>query len=64
MKFGRTDTSELKKAGLWFKLTSEERWIVGGLLAIFLVGLCARWWHLAHERRDVYVPEKQAEKPR
>jgi hypothetical protein len=40
----------------WFDLTGQERWFVGGILAIALVGLFARYLHLRSEKPAPYRP--------
>jgi len=37
-----------------FSLTSNERLTIMLLLALFLIGLGLRWWHLSHEQADGY----------
>ncbi len=50
----------LKALRAWFILTPSERLFVAGALAIFLIGLVARYLHL--RRLDaVPVPDPQAE---
>ena len=29
----------------WFVLTARERWVLGVILGLFLLGLVARYWH-------------------
>lgn len=52
----RSDTSKLAKLRFWLLLTGSERLWLAGILAILLVGVAARWWHLTRERPDPYVP--------
>ena len=33
----------------WFELTREEQRWIAAILAIFLVGLVARWYHAARD---------------
>ena len=40
----------------WFAMTPDERLVVAGILAIALVGLSARYWHLKHQRAEPYEP--------
>ena len=40
----------------WVAMTPAERLWVGAILAILLLGLAARWWHLSRERPEPYVP--------
>jgi len=39
-----------------FSLTANERLIIIFILAIFVLGLGFRWWHLSHEQADEYKP--------
>lgn len=56
------DSSLLRRVAAWFTLSREERWWVLGLLALFLVGLMARWWHVTHRAPVLYVPPGLEEK--
>ena len=47
----------LRAVRAWFDLTVEERRLVLGILAIVLVGLCARYLRLQAERPVAYHPE-------
>lgn len=40
----------------WFSMTADERLVVAGILAIALVGLSARYWHLKHQQAEPYEP--------
>ena len=40
----------------WFTMTPDERLFVAGILAIALVGLSARYWHLKHQQAEPYEP--------
>lgn len=40
----------------WFDLTGDERLFVGGIIAIALVGLFARYLHLKNEKPAPYQP--------
>jgi len=44
----------------WFALTVQERWLLAGVLAVFLVGLAARYLHLRQESPEPYHPEGSA----
>ena len=48
--------TELKKRRLWARFTPQELALAGAVLAIFLIGLAARWWPLRHERPETYRP--------
>ena len=37
-------------------MTPDERLVVAGILAIALVGLTARYWHLKHLTAERYEP--------
>jgi hypothetical protein len=41
----------------WFALTVAERWFIGGILAIALVGITARYVHLKREHAAPYETE-------
>lgn len=51
-----TNTEKAAKLRFWMLLTEGERLWIGGILAIFLIGVAARWWHLRHESPEPYVP--------
>ena len=57
----RSDASRLARLRFWLLLTGSERLWLAAILAIFLIGVAARWWHLARERPDPYVPEGMEE---
>lgn len=38
----------------WFQLTRSEQFMLGGILLIFIIGLCARWYALRHEPAEPY----------
>ena len=40
----------------WFSTTPDERLVVAGILAIALIGLTARYWHLKHQAAEPYPP--------
>ena len=43
----------------WFQLNHAERWWLGGILAIFLIGLIARQLHGRPETVDANPPAAQ-----
>ena len=40
----------------WFVLTAAEKRVVLLVLAILLVGLSARWWHVTHPPAQTGTP--------
>ena len=40
----------------WFVLTPQELLFLGGVLAILLIGLVARYLHLKSEQAEPYTP--------
>lgn len=57
--------SDTRKAvrgvAMWFALTPEEQRFLAAVLALALLGLGARYWHLKHERPDPYAPPEAAQ---
>ena len=47
----------LRQLSYLFTLTREEQVFLAGVLAIALVGIAARYWHLRHEKPEAYQPE-------
>lgn len=45
-----------RRVAAWFTLTREERWLAAGVLALLLLGLGARAWHLHTKTSQPYVP--------
>lgn len=45
-----------RRVAAWFTLTREERWLAAGVLALLLLGLGARAWHLHAKTSEPYVP--------
>ncbi len=45
-----------RRVAAWFTLTREERWLAAGVLALLLLGLGARAWHLHAKTSQPYVP--------
>ena len=45
----------------WFPFTRSEQLMLAGILIIFIIGLCARWYALRHEPAENYsVPGEDA----
>jgi hypothetical protein len=42
----------------WFGLTPSERWFVAAVLAIVLIGLIARYFHLKNQSAAPYDPDE------
>ncbi len=58
-----TEQAGAKTLVAWFALTPGERLFVAGVLAIFLIGLVARYHHLKHlEAVPVPDPEERVER--
>ncbi len=38
----------------WFPFTRSEQLMLAGILLIFVIGLCARWYSLRHEKPESY----------
>ena len=47
----------LRQLSYLFTLTHEERLFLAGVLAIAVVGIAARYWHLKQEKPEPYQPE-------
>lgn len=47
----------LKNLALLFVLTRGEVRLVAAILAIFVIGLAARYWHLKNERPAAFEPQ-------
>ncbi|MFH0908756.1 MAG: hypothetical protein V1929_08340 [bacterium] len=47
----------LRQLSYLFTLTREEQYFLAGVLAIAIVGIAARYWHLKHETPETYQPE-------
>lgn len=47
----------------WFGLTREERWLVAGILALAVLGLCARYVHRRQQTPEPMTAPKAAERP-
>ena len=41
----------------WFSLTRQEQLLLSAVLAIILVGVTARYFHLKNEKPEPYDPE-------
>ena len=48
----------------WFSLTREERWLAGGMLGLFLLGLTARYVYLKAQTPEPLAAPVAAESPR
>lgn len=48
---------DLRWLRAWFDLTAGEKKFVAGILAIALIGLVARYFHLKNLRPEPYQPE-------
>ncbi|MBN1674817.1 MAG: hypothetical protein JXR37_27475 [Kiritimatiellae bacterium] len=42
--------------GAWFYLTERERWALFVVLALALLGVVARYWHLRRSESEPYQP--------
>ena len=49
-----------KSVGTRFAMTREEKLLVAGILAIALVGLVARHFHLRNQKPEPYIPPPPA----
>ena len=49
-----------RRVAAWFTLTREERLLAAGVLALLLLGLAARTWHLAHHTSEPYAAPEAA----
>ncbi len=47
----------------WFSLTREERWLAGGMLGLFLLGLTARYMYLKAQTPETQASPVAAEAP-
>ena len=47
----------LRQLSYLFTLTREEQIFLAGVLAIALVGMAARYWHLKQEKPEPYQPD-------
>ncbi len=47
----------------WFSLTREERWLAGGMLGLFLLGLTARYVYLKAQTPTPLATPVAAESP-
>jgi len=47
----------LRQLSYLFTLTREEQVFLAGVLAIAIVGIAARYWHLKQEKPEPYQPE-------
>ena len=50
-----------RQIGRWFALNSEERKLLGGILAIALIGLAARHLHLQRQVKAAAAPPPVAQ---